>query len=175
MFQCRMAETGRIPPFSAADEHWPEPANGSGQSLSVPGRHSVAPGTGQTRAFQNLRAMSMTKDERRRTAIPHQGARNLSSRTRFSPPRSQGTSNRSCREMARIGRFRHGIARAFESMRGVGCLWYRAQNQESVYCAGCETKLRDFPSPESRKRRGRPGRKPLIRVWAVADATGGTQ
>jgi len=39
---------------------------------------------------------------------------------------------------------------------GCGCLWYRAQTQGSVYCKGCETKLQDFPTPESRKRRGRP-------------------
>jgi hypothetical protein len=51
---------------------------------------------------------------------------------------------------------------------GCGCLWYRAQTQGSVYCHRCEAKLKDFPTPESRKRRGRPGRKVLARVWAVA-------
>ena len=56
---------------------------------------------------------------------------------------------------------------------GCGCLWYRAQAQGSVYCQSCETKLKDFPSAESRKRRGRPGRKPLANVWAVAEAMGG--
>jgi uncharacterized Zn finger protein (UPF0148 family) len=58
---------------------------------------------------------------------------------------------------------------------GCGCLWYRAQTQGSVYCKECETKLKNFPSPESRKRRGRPGRKPHIKVWAVAEAIGGTR
>jgi hypothetical protein len=58
---------------------------------------------------------------------------------------------------------------------GCGCLWYRAQTQLSVYCKECEVKLKDFPSPESRKRRGRPGRKVLTRVWGVASATGGTR
>jgi hypothetical protein len=58
---------------------------------------------------------------------------------------------------------------------GCGCLWYRAQTIESVYCLRCETKLKDFPSPESRKRRGRPRREPLIKVWAVAETTGGVQ
>jgi hypothetical protein len=58
---------------------------------------------------------------------------------------------------------------------GCGCLWYRAQTQGNVYCRGCETKLKDFPSPETRKRRGRPCRKPLAKVWAVADAIGGTR
>ncbi len=31
---------------------------------------------------------------------------------------------------------------------GCGCLWFRAQAQGSVYCRECESKLRDFPSPE---------------------------
>lgn len=56
---------------------------------------------------------------------------------------------------------------------GCGCLWYRAQAQSSVYCAGCRKRLREFPSPQSRKRRGRPVRKPSI--WAVAQAMGGAQ
>jgi uncharacterized Zn finger protein (UPF0148 family) len=53
---------------------------------------------------------------------------------------------------------------------GCGCLWYRTQAQGTVYCKQCETKLKDFPSPESRKRRGRPSRKPVVRVWTVAKA-----
>lgn len=56
-----------------------------------------------------------------------------------------------------------------------GCLWYRQLNLGGVYCHPCETKLKDFPSPESRKRRGRPSRKPLARVWAVAAVAGGVQ
>lgn len=61
---------------------------------------------------------------------------------------------------------------------GCGCLWYRAQTHVSVYCRGCEVKLKDFPSPESRKRRGRPARKPPTRVWSTVDAVqvlGGTR
>jgi hypothetical protein len=58
---------------------------------------------------------------------------------------------------------------------GCGCLWYRAQTQGSVYCRECEIKLRDFPSPESRKRPGRPGRKTITRIWAVAEAIGGAR
>jgi uncharacterized Zn finger protein (UPF0148 family) len=58
---------------------------------------------------------------------------------------------------------------------GCGCLWYRAQTEGSVYCRGCETKLKDFPSAESRKRPGRSGRKTLIKIWAVAQATGGVR
>ena len=59
---------------------------------------------------------------------------------------------------------------------GCGCLWYRAQTLGSVYCLSCETKLKDFPTPESRKRHGRrPGRKVLAKVRAVATETGGAQ
>lgn len=56
---------------------------------------------------------------------------------------------------------------------GCGCLWFRAQTQESVYCRECCEKLREFPSPESRKRRGRPARKPHMKVWKEAEALGG--
>jgi len=58
---------------------------------------------------------------------------------------------------------------------GCGCLWYRNQTHGRVYCSRCEIKLKDFPTPESRKRRGRPARKPLISVWAVAEAMGGVK
>lgn len=56
---------------------------------------------------------------------------------------------------------------------GCGCLWLRAQDQNKVYCCHCESRLREFPSPESRKRRGRPPRMTLPRAWAVADECGG--
>lgn len=57
---------------------------------------------------------------------------------------------------------------------GCGCLWYRTQAESSVYCGRCAVKLKDFPSPQSRKRRGRPpAHKILPQVWAVAEATGG--
>jgi hypothetical protein len=56
---------------------------------------------------------------------------------------------------------------------GCGCLWYRPQTEESVYCKDCATKLREFPSPESRKRRGRPVKNPVPTIWAVA--MGGAQ
>ncbi len=56
-----------------------------------------------------------------------------------------------------------------------GCLWFRAQAQVSTYCRECESKLKEFPSPESRKPRGRPRQRQLSRVWAVAEATGGVQ
>ena len=58
---------------------------------------------------------------------------------------------------------------------GCGYLWCRAQTQGGVYCRECVVKLQDFPSPESRKRRGRPARKPHARVWTALEALGGAQ
>jgi hypothetical protein len=58
---------------------------------------------------------------------------------------------------------------------GCGGLWYRAQTQGSVYCKECEAVLKDFPSPESRKRRGRPSRKSLVKAWTMAEAIGGAE
>ena len=56
---------------------------------------------------------------------------------------------------------------------GCGSLWLRAQELKTVYCKTCEHKLREFPSPESRKRRGRPCRKQISRLYAVATECGG--
>lgn len=58
---------------------------------------------------------------------------------------------------------------------GCGCLWYRAQALGTVYCSRCKTELEKFPSPESRKRRGRPVTKRFLNIWAVAAETGGAQ
>jgi hypothetical protein len=58
---------------------------------------------------------------------------------------------------------------------GCGGLWYRVQTLGSVYCNACQDKLKDFPTAESRKRPGRPKRKILHTVWAVAEADGGLQ
>jgi hypothetical protein len=61
---------------------------------------------------------------------------------------------------------------------GCGCLWLRAENQ-GVYCCNCQVKLKDFPAPETRKRRGRPRRKPpisdLVKEWAASKAAGGAE
>ena len=58
---------------------------------------------------------------------------------------------------------------------GCGSLWYRSQTQQGVYCKLCEVKLKDFPTPESRKRRGRPARKPHMKVLKPAEAMGGAR
>lgn len=58
---------------------------------------------------------------------------------------------------------------------GCGCLWFRAQHQESVYCRHCEVKLAEFPSPETRKRRGRPGHRAATGAWPLAEAAGGAE
>jgi hypothetical protein len=51
---------------------------------------------------------------------------------------------------------------------GCGCLWYRAQVDTGVYCSSCHQRFKDFPIPESRKRRGRPRKVLLPTVFAVA-------
>ena len=43
-----------------------------------------------------------------------------------------------------------------------GCLFYRQST--SCYCRECEETLRDFPTPESRKRRGRPPIKKVAQL-----------
>jgi len=58
---------------------------------------------------------------------------------------------------------------------GCGCLWYRNQVETGVYCTRCTVRLKDFPTPESRKMRGRPKKIALPTVWAVADVTGGVR
>lgn len=55
---------------------------------------------------------------------------------------------------------------------GCGCLWCRPSWNEEVYCRTCEAKLEAFPSPESRKRRGRP-RGGRLAGLCVAEAAGG--
>ena len=48
-----------------------------------------------------------------------------------------------------------------------GCLWYRAEIETRVYCAPCMARFKEFPTPESRKRRGRPRKITLPTVFAV--------
>jgi hypothetical protein len=50
---------------------------------------------------------------------------------------------------------------------GCGCLWYRAQNHRGVYCFGCDARLKQFPSAESRRRPGPKSQARLTRIWAV--------
>jgi len=48
-----------------------------------------------------------------------------------------------------------------------GCLWYRSQWETGVYCTACSQRFKEFPSPESRKSRGRPKKLILPTVFAV--------
>ncbi len=50
-----------------------------------------------------------------------------------------------------------------------GCLWYRAQVETRVYCTSCDQRFKEFPTPQSRKRRGRPKKFSLPTVFAVAN------
>jgi len=53
---------------------------------------------------------------------------------------------------------------------GCGCLWYRSQVEIRVYCTACYERFKEFPTPESRKRRGRPKKTFLPAVFAVQSA-----
>jgi hypothetical protein len=48
-----------------------------------------------------------------------------------------------------------------------GCLWYRAQLETRVYCTSCQERFNEFPTAQSRKRRGRPRKIILPTVYAV--------
>jgi hypothetical protein len=50
---------------------------------------------------------------------------------------------------------------------GCGCLWYRVQTESGVYCSSCCNRFKEFPTPQSRKRSGRPRKLTLPTVFAV--------
>jgi hypothetical protein len=50
---------------------------------------------------------------------------------------------------------------------GCGCLWYRTHVETTVYCTSCKDRFNEFPTPQSRKRRGRPKKTTLPTVFAV--------
>jgi hypothetical protein len=105
--------------FLTANEQLPGEKLFSGFLLPTPERFAEAFGEGQSGSFQDLRAMSMTKNERIRAAIPHQGTRILSSHARFFLPWGNRLSKQNPRERTGNWRIRHGIARAIENLRGM--------------------------------------------------------
>jgi len=119
--------------------------------------------------------MSMTTNKRAQAAIPYKGRRNLSCRAWFSSPRGTRSTEKTVGRRTEYGEWVMELRVLLKVCEGCGCLWYRAQTTGSVYCKRCEVKLKDFPSAESRKRRGRPGRRPVTRVWAASVALGGSQ
>jgi hypothetical protein len=119
--------------------------------------------------------MSMTNNNGTRVAIPHQDIRNLSCPDRFFSPRRSTDAKVVRREKKQYGESVMELRVQLKICEGCGCLWYRTQHQGSVYCKSCECKLKDFPSPESRKRRGRPCRKAKTSSWTAAVAVGGAQ
>jgi len=52
-----------------------------------------------------------------------------------------------------------------------GSIFTRPSTQTNPYCARCTEMLKDFPTPESRKRRGRPATKHLKRNIALEGIT----
>jgi hypothetical protein len=104
--------------LSTANEQLPECFDFFRNPNTALKRPAEAFGAGQSRKFQDLRAKNMTKNERARAAIRHQDMRNLSCRAARSSPRGAAY-RKSRRELARIRRISHGIARAFENLRRV--------------------------------------------------------
>jgi hypothetical protein len=119
MAHCRKAERGGKLPFSAVNEQSPKDCGPVRYSRLRPKAPAEALKAGQSRLFQDLRAMSMTKNERARAAIPHQDRRNLSCHAWFSSPRGTTMKNKIRREEMRTRRCSHGVARAIENLRGV--------------------------------------------------------
>jgi hypothetical protein len=118
------------------------------------------------RIFQNLRAMVMTTNQRTSSAIAHQMG-NLSCRTGLNRPAGQGNKSG--------GQINNGdpvveLRVHLKVCESCGCFWFRSQEETNVYCKECKTRLQEFPSPESRKRRGRPNRNVLGCIWAVAES-----
>ena len=132
----------------------------TGGLVSVPAfatpRQREARGASQWRKFQDLRAMSMTKNKRAKAAIPHQDMRILSCPAWFSSPRGTTATKKSAGRRREYGESVMELRVQLKICEGCGCLWYRAQTQGMFIAEECEVKLKDFPSPESRKRRGRP-------------------
>lgn len=62
-----------------------------------------------------------------------------------------------------------------KTCEGCGSLWYRVQTEGSVYCKQCKTRLREFPTPQSRRRRGRPSSRPVEIAWSAAAVLGGAE
>lgn len=157
------------------NEQLPEDKAPSAFSSPSQKRPSEAIGAASREHSRICAPYSMTRNERIRVAFLI-GARE----PRAAVPGTLCPAERRCqRQTAGKGRERGEFVMELRVQlkvcEGCGCLWYRAQTQGSVYCNGCEEKLRDFPTPESRKRRGRPARKTLGRVWAAAEAIGGAQ
>ncbi len=91
----------------------------------------------------------------------------------FTPPKTQ-LHRTSARDEAKNGESVMELRVQLKICEGCGCLWYRPLAYRSVYCRECRARLREFPSPDSRKRRGRPPRGVLSRIYAVAEGAGGT-
>jgi hypothetical protein len=71
------------------------------------------------RNFQDLRVMSMTKNQKTQAAIPHQDIRILNCLARFSSPRGRTMQYSDRRVATRLRRNSHGVARAIEGLRGL--------------------------------------------------------
>lgn len=104
---------------------------------------------------------------------PQQDVSSLKRFAWFSLPRSKTRGDRRKRdECVFLELLSMEVSVHLKVCEGCGCLWFRAQHQASVYCKNCEVKLAEFPSPETRKKRGRRGRRAPGRAWPLAEAGG---
>ena len=82
----RATVTGVVSPASAVNEHLPEPSRCAPEYLSLTQTAGKGDWGKPGRKFLDLRAVSMTINERIRVASLHQNDRNLSRCARFSAP-----------------------------------------------------------------------------------------
>jgi len=116
--------------------------------------------------------MSKTNDRDKRGAIPSRTLESCAA-SQFAPYLAgYGLGNNSRGSTKHLGEHGMDLRVFLKVCEGCGCLWYRNQVESKVYCIRCSERLKDFPTVESRKRRGRPRKLDLPTVWAVADASG---
>jgi hypothetical protein len=115
----------------------------------------------------------MTELVRATATIADQGSRTLSADASLLSTRQTETTQLKRREKVHLGEFMTELRVYLKICEGCGCLWFRPSNQGTVYCIDCRGKLESFPTPESRKKPGRPRTKKLGHIWAVATAEGG--
>ena len=101
-------------------------------------------------------ARAQTATVKRRQQNPERGCL-----APFNPPDRRQETERAG-ESDYLGKSVMEVCVQLKICEGCGCLWYRAQTSGTVYCTRCKTELEKYPSPESRKRRGRPATETIL-------------
>ena len=115
----RATVKGVVSPASAVHEQLPELSRSAPGYLSLIQTADKGDWGKPGRKFLDLRAVSMTINERIRVASLHQNDRNLSRSARSSAPHRTKSKIKICWEKAGIRRSSHGIARVLEDLRRV--------------------------------------------------------